>query len=125
MGVGPSAATVNEWLELTFVNRPVWVQLHTGDPGTNGASNIAEVDARQLAICERITNGVIQTTGAPAQWTITGVTDQDITHASIHSEIEGGTWVANLIAKSPVRVVEGDVLKLGDGIDFRVLGWVS
>jgi hypothetical protein len=36
MGIGPSPATVNEWVDLTFVNRPVWLQLHTGDPGTNG-----------------------------------------------------------------------------------------
>lgn len=123
MGVGPSAATVNEWLELTFVNRPVWVQLHTGDPGTNGASNLADIDARQLAILTRPLNGVVQSAGTAPQWVIGD--DQVIRYASLHTEIEDGTWVGNLIARSPISVVEGDVLILGDGIDFRIVGWTA
>lgn len=123
MGVGPSAATVNEWLELTFVNRPVWVQLHTGDPGTNGASNIADADARQLAVLERSANGKVTSVGAPPEWVIGD--DATIRYASLHTEVEDGAWVGNLIARSPIGVVDGDVLKLGDGIEFVIEGWTS
>ncbi len=128
MGLGPSAGTVNGWLEATFLGVPYvvtsrWLQLHTGDPGAGGASNIADVDSRQLVNFTRPSNGLIQTTGAPAQYLIGA--DATITHASLHSEVEGGTWIWNLIARSPIAVVEGDVLILGDGMEFRIDGWTA
>ena len=123
MGLGPSAATVNEFLDTMFVAPGVWVELHTGDPGTNGASDVADTDGRQLALFTRPSNGLAQTTGALPQFVIGA--DQTITHASVHTELDGGTWRWNLIARSPIQVVDGDVLILGDGIDFRVDGWTA
>lgn len=108
---------------VPYVITSVWLQLHTDDPGTNGASNVADVDARQLVLFTRPSNGVIQSAGAPAQFVIGA--DQTIKYGSLHSELEGGTWLGNLIARSPISVVEGDVLILGDGIEFRAEGWTS
>lgn len=125
-GLGPSHHTVNEFLDLTFITRPIWLQLHTGAPGTNGASNIADTDGRQLALFIRPADGVVQTTGAPARFVIaTDAVDAEITHGSLHTELEGGIWRWNLIARSPIRVVGGDELILGDGMEFRVEGWTS
>lgn len=123
MALGPAAGTVNEWLDSTFVAAGVWVELHTGDPGTNGASNIADTDARQLALFTRPSNGLVQTTGAAPQFVIGE--DCVITHASVHTEMEDGVWRWNLVARSPISVVEGDVLILGDGIEFRIDGWTA
>lgn len=123
MGLGPSATTVNEWLDAAFVSPGAWVQLHTGDPGTNGASNVADTDGRQLALFTRPSNGLVQTTGAPPQFVIG--TDSTITHASVHTALDGGTWRWNLVANTPIPVVDGDVLILGDGIEFRINGWTA
>lgn len=125
MGLGPSPATVNGWLEATFMGVPyvvtsVWLELHTGDPGTGGAANIAPTDARQVAAFTRPANWIVQTTGAPAQYVISS--DCVITHGSLHTELEDGVWVWNLIARSPISVVEGDVLILGEGMEFRIDG---
>ena len=123
MALGPAAATVNGWLDTTFVNGSVWLQLHTGDPGTGGLSNIADVDGRQIALFTRPSTWLVQTTGAPSEFLIGA--DQVITHGSLHTQLEDGVWVWNLIATSPITVVEGDVLKAGDGMEFRIEGWTA
>lgn len=128
MGLGPSAGTVNGWLEATFTGVPyvvtsLWLELHTADPGTGGATSIADTDARQLVTLARPSNGLVQTTGAPAQYVIGA--DATITHGSLHTAIEDGDWVWNLIARSPISVVEGDVLILGDGMEFTITGWTA
>jgi hypothetical protein len=126
MGIGPSAGTVNEWLDSTFVNPGAWLELHTGDPGTNGASNVADTTGRQLALFTRPSNGLVQTTGAVPQFTIPEeAADQTITHASVHTEMEGGTWRWNLVANSPIQLVGGDVVTIGDGVEFRIQGWTA
>lgn len=126
MGVGLSPGTVNEWVDLTFVNRPVWLQPHTADPGTNGASNLADVDGRQLVLFARTATGVVQLTGAPAVFVVdSDADDQDITHGSLHTEAVGGTWVGNVVALSPTRVVGGDEVKVAAGMEFRVVGWTA
>lgn len=123
MGLGPSATTVNEWLNTTFVNTGAWLELHTGDPGTNGASNVADTDGRQYVLFTLTSNGLVNMTGAPPQYVIGA--DQTITHGSMHAENEGGTWKWNLVARTPIDVVDGDVLKVGDGIEFRIEGWTA
>ena len=124
MGLGPSATTVNGWLDSTFINGPVWLELHTGDPGANGASNIADVDGRQLVLFTRPSNGLVQPTGAPATFVVDEAADDfNITHGSLHSAAEGGAWKWNVIALSPIQVVGGDEVKVGAGMDFRILGW--
>lgn len=126
MGIGPAPATVNEWVDLTFVNRPVWLQLHTGDPGTNGASNLADVDGRQLVMFTRTSTGIVQPTGDPARFVVDALaSDSNITHGSLHSDAEGGTWVWNLVALSPTAVVGGDEVTVGAGMEFRVTGWTA
>ena len=125
MGIGPAPATVNEWVDLTFVNRPVWLQLHTGDPGTNGALNIADVDGRQLVMFTRTSTGIVQPTGDPAVFVVdVAASDTSITHGSLHTAAEGGAWVWNLIAVSPTAVVGGDEVKAGS-MEFRVTGWTA
>lgn len=128
MGIGPSAATVNAWLDATFAGIPyvvtnLWLQLHLGDPASGGLANIADTDGRQLVMLTRPSTGLVQTTGAPAQYIIG--TDGLITHGSLHTELSGGVWVWNLIARTPIQVVEGDVLILGDGMEFRIDGWTA
>lgn len=126
MGIGPAAGTVNDWLDSTFVSPGVWVELHTGDPGTNGASNLADTTGRQLCLFTRPSDGVVQTTGAVPKFLIAeDADDQTITHASVHTEMEDGVWRWNLVANSPIAVVGGDEVNLGDGMTFRILGWTA
>ena len=122
MALGPSADTVNGWLESTFLGG-LWLQLHTGDPGSGGASNIAVADGRQLAAFTISSTGVVQMSGAPPQFVIGA--DQTITHGSLHTDIDAGTWRWNMIARSPIQVVDGDVLIVGGGAEFKIDGWIS
>lgn len=122
MALGPSADTVNGWLTSTFLGG-LWLELHTGDPGSGGASNIATTDGRQLAAFVIASNGLVQMSGAPPQFVIGA--DCTITHGSLHTELDGGTWRWNMIARSPIQVVDGDVLIIGDGMEFRIDGWVA
>lgn len=122
--LGPSADTVNDWLTSTFLGG-LWLEVHTGNPGTNGASNIAATDGRQLTSFVISSTGVVQSSGAPPQFVIGGTVDMDITHGSLHTELDGGIWRWNMIARSPIRVVPGDVLIIGDGMEFRIDGWVA
>lgn len=129
MGVGPSNTTVNGWLAATFCAVPyvvtsLWLELHLGDPASGGLANIADTDARQLATFALPSpDGVVVTAGAPPQYVINA--DATITHGSLHTEIEGGDWVWNLVARSPIQVVAGDLLIVGDGMEFRIDGWTS
>ena len=50
--------------------------------------------------------------------------DGTVTHGSLWTALESGTWFWNVIATHPVTVVEGDVLTLSDGLTFTLDGWV-
>lgn len=123
MGFGPSNTLVNEWLREKFVLNTIWLQLHDGDPGTNGASNIVDADRQLVLFGEPSPDGYIESVGAPPAFTIGE--DTTIRYGSLHTEFEGGLWRWNLIARQPLTVVEGDVLLLGEGIDLRITGWTS
>ncbi|MCG7596370.1 hypothetical protein [Mycobacterium sp. PSTR-4-N] len=123
MGVGPSVGLVNSWLTSTFVLPGAWLDLHLEDPGSGGTANQADIDARQLGLFVISADGKVTTTGAPPQFIIG--TDGRIKFGSLHTALEGGTWLWNLTARSPIDVVAGDVLIIGDGIELSIEGWTA
>ena len=106
--LGPAEWLVNAWLAATFnpaapFSIPgVYLQLHTGLPGAAGTANaLADTDRQPVAF-----------------------SDGTVTHGSLWTALESGTWFWNVIATHPVTVVEGDVLTLSDGLTFTLDGWV-
>lgn len=128
MAPGPSKWVVNSmwdavFLGIPFVINQVYVQFHSGDPGSGGAANVVALD-RQPALFERDTDGHWRTAGAPMQVAI-DVADVVITHISLWDALTSGNWAANMIANQPIPVVEGDLLIASDKIQWTVTEWVA
>lgn len=128
MALGASNWVVNSMWSAAFGIQPFYVaqpyiQFHSGDPGSGGASNVVALD-RQAVVFEQVSDGVFRTAGAPLEVAI-DVPDVTITHISIHNALDSGDWIANLVANQPISVVEGDLLTLSDLIQWTVTDWVS
>ena len=126
--LGPAEWLVNAWLAATFnpaapFSIPgVYLQLHTGLPGAAGTANVLADTDRQPVAFSAADDGTITTAGAAAEYLIGD--DGTVTHGSLWTALESGTWFWNVIATHPVTVVEGDVLTLSDGLTFTLDGWV-
>lgn len=130
MAIGPSAHTVNAWLKATFCGQPFvvpqpYLQPHSGDPGSGGLSNVIAVDRQPTLFGEPSPDGYIITTGAPIQYLIGEITDTTVSHFSVHTALDDGDWLWNLIANQPIPVVEGDLLIVSDKVSFQIDGWVA
>ena len=91
MAVGLSTVnTVNAWLNCiraSGTTRTVvagtQVQLHTGDPGAAGTSNVSVGSASKVALTQAAASGgAIALNGTPPSWT-NGGTSETITHISV------------------------------------------
>ena len=128
MANGPSKWVINSmwdavFLGIPFVINQVYVQFHSGDPGSGGAANVVALD-RQPALFERDADGHWQTAGAPMEVPI-DVADVTVTHISLWDAPTSGNWAINLIANRPNPVVEGNLLILSDKIQWTVTDWIS
>lgn len=128
MAIGASGWVVNSMWDAAFgiqpfyVNQP-YIQFHSGDPGSDGGSNVVAID-RQAVVFERVSDGVWRTAGAPLEVAV-DVADVTVTHISIHDSLDSGNWLANLVANQPISVVEGDLMTLSDLIQWTVVDWVA
>ena len=123
--LGPSEWLVNKWLADTFngvLFGGLFLQLHTGLPGPAGTANVLADTDRQPVSFGAPVNGFVQSVGAPPEFNI--VNDGTVTHGSLWSGLEGGTWIWNLIATKQIPVVEGDLLIVSDQVTFQLEGWV-
>lgn len=128
MAIGPSDWVVNSMWDAVFTGIPfvvnqVYVQWHSGDPGSGGAANVIAID-RYPAFFERDADGHWRTAGAPLEVAI-DVPDVTITHISLHNAATSGDWIANMVGNQPISVVEGDLLTLSDRIQWTVTDWVA
>lgn len=129
MPVGPSKWLINSMWDaaltgVPFVINQVYVQFHSGDPGSGGAANVVALD-RQPALFERDADGHWQTAGAPMEVFIDDIDDVIATHLSLWDAPESGNWMANMIGNQPIPVVYGDRMILSDKIQWTVTDWIS
>ena len=128
MPLGPSNWLINSmwdaaFLGIPFVINQVYVQFHSGDPGSGGTANVVALD-RQPALFERDIDGHWRTAGAPMEAPV-DVADVTITHISLWDSPTAGNWAINLIANKPIPVIEGDLLIASDKIQWSVTDWIS
>lgn len=117
MTVGLSVGFINSFLNtlnnVGLVIPIVCVQLHVGDPGVVGTSNVSAVTSRKAASFNTASGGAIALIGASPQWSMT--TAETITHISTWSGFDGDgaaqfLWSAFLL---PSRsVANGDTFNL-------------
>lgn len=91
----------------------VCAQLHTGDPGNAGTSNLSAVTSRQQLAVDTPTNGATELTGAAPSWNMT--TGETIEAVSLWTGFDGdasAVCMFTLAANPPVTVADGDVLLL-------------
>jgi hypothetical protein len=104
MAVGLSATIANDFLEWFFnasatsaAPTNIWIQLHTGDPGAAGTSNVAGNATRKdlTAAMGTASGGAITNTSA-VTWTSGEVdTSEDYTHVSYWDASTSGTFLGS------------------------------
>ncbi len=115
---GECARAANRWLDYTRgAGAPaaisgVYVQLHTGDPGAAGTSNVASVATRPSATFSAASGGVLSLSNTPSWATWAGTNGQTITHVSFWDASTSGAflWSAQLAASKTMNT--GDTLNL-------------
>lgn len=90
-----------------------YVQLHTGDPGSGGTSNISSYATRTVLAWSAAAGGSKVLSGAvtiTASWA--GTSPETITHVSLWSAVTGGTFIVSDQLLAPVTVVTGQPVSL-------------
>ena len=120
MAVGLAPATANAILNAlcrsTAWTEPDenWVQLHVGDPGAAGTSNVAtETDRIQATFGTNASGGAISNTAA---LTWTGVAgSEDYTHFSVWTASTAGTFLySGTVTANAVTASDDFVIPIGD-----------
>lgn len=105
-------ATVNRMLDLVFRGQPVWVSLHSNEPGEDGASEVAGYQ-RQQATFARAQNrssaneNTMEFRDLPATM---------VSHVAVWDAQEGGTflWGSDRMA-TVVEVPAGGIVRIEAG----------
>lgn len=114
MPTGLALATAQGYLNVlrgvTYTGLPgLWVQLHIGEPGPNGTSNLSAVTTRnQLTL--NPPSGSTCTMLSLATWSMTAV--ETLTGLTIWTLASGGTFVASGDLAVPKPVGIGDTFQM-------------
>lgn len=121
MAVGLSAATSNALLNALFnqtnytAPTAIWMQLHVGDPGSAGTSNVAtETTRKDVTSSFAAASGGAVSSNAAVTWT--GVAgSEDFTHWSLWSASSAGTfYISGTITANAVTTGDTFTIPSGD-----------
>lgn len=122
MAVGLSAVnTANAWLNVlrgtsaaTFTAvTTLFIQLHTGDPGSAGTSNVSSTTTRpalNYGAASAGSQSAIATLPSWATWA--GTNGEVVTHVSVWGASSGGTFYYSATLTASKTVNTGDTLNL-------------
>lgn len=98
----------------SYANAAVYVQLHTGDPGAAGTSNVAgETDRTQGTFGSVASGGAISNT-ADIAWTSVSTTEV-LSHISLWSASTSGTYLGSAALTQSKSVNSGDNFSIPSG----------
>jgi hypothetical protein len=100
-----------------------YVKLHTGDPGSAGATNAAGNTSRQAATFSASSGGAI-TTSADIVWTSVSTTET-YTHVSFWSASSAGTFLGSDNLEVSRSVTAGDTFTIATGDIDITLGAIA
>jgi hypothetical protein len=94
----------------------VYLQLHTGDPGSNGTNNVSTIGSRQSVSLGAANNGVRASTNN-ASWTNIDITPQSetLTHFSIWTLVTNGVCLGYNALATNRTVADGDTVTCNAG----------
>jgi hypothetical protein len=112
MTVGAASATANAWLNVlrgtTYTGLAgLFVKLHTGDPGSAGASNASAVTTRN-ALTLAAASGGSCTLSSLSSYSMTST--ETISHVSLWDASSAGNFIASGTLSASKSVVNGDSL---------------
>lgn len=120
MTVGVSTTNIaNKWLDAirasgsTFtVVAGTFVKLHTGDPGSAGASNAAAGDTTRKTVTQAAaSSGAIAINGTNPVWT-NGGTSETISHISVWDASTSGNFLYSVALSASQAWVSGNTFTL-------------
>lgn len=121
MALGWAAATANSALD-TLVGTYDYIQLHTGDPGSAGTSNVAGNATRKQVTFGSATGGVVSNSAA-IEWSESEVdTAEDYTHFSLWTASSAGSFGFSGTVTANEVAASGDsfTIPIGD-LDISLL----
>ena len=109
MSAGVSEETLSAMLAL--ISDP-YMQMHTGDPGGDGTSNVSSVTTRVQVDFVETAPGVLSL-NVPVEWPdVWDGDEQIITHLSAWDASSAGNFVFSVALVSPVKVINGIVPRI-------------
>lgn len=103
-------AMLNGIRNTSFANAATYIQLHTGDPGAAGTTNVSAVTTRQSATFAAASGGAIALSATPTAWNMT--TSETIAYISVWSASSGGNFLWSAQLSVSKTVANGDTLTL-------------
>lgn len=112
MTVGFASGVVNGWLDGTFATATCWWKLHTGDPGSAGATAAAVGDAtRKQSTMSAASGGSKAQSGTAPVWT-NGGTSETLSHLSNWTASTAGTFQASATLAASQAWASGNTFTL-------------
>ena len=113
MAAGVSAAVANAMLTgATGTGDLAWIQLHTGDPGTAGTSNVSSTTTRESVTWGSPSGGTVSATNQPAWPAWAGTNGEVLTWISFWSASTAGTFGGSAQLGAPITENTGDTTTL-------------
>lgn len=121
MAVGLAASVSNAWLNALFnqtnytAPTSIWLQLHVGDPGSAGTSNVAtETTRKDITSSFSPASGGAVTNDVAITWTGVSGTE-DFTHWSMWSASSAGTFYqSGTVTANAVTAGDTFTIPVGD-----------
>lgn len=111
MTASVTAAVADAWL-TTLVGEAVYVQLHTGDPGAAGTSNVSSVTTREEITWGSPSGGSVSASGT-IEWTDWAGTNGEVeSYISLWSASSGGTFYDSIQLSGTVTMTTGANLEI-------------
>ena len=112
MADGLSTTVANAALNNIVGTNAAYVQLHTGDPGSAGTSNVSSVTTRESVTWGSASAGSVSASNEP-EWTGWAGTNGEVeTDISLWSALSSGTFGLSMQLASSVTMDTGDSLTL-------------
>jgi hypothetical protein len=106
-----SVAVANATLSV-FAADALYMQLHTGDPGASGTSNVSSTTTREAVTWGAPSGGVLTASNSPAWPSWAGTNGEVVTDVSYWSTVTGGTFAGSATLATSATMATSDTLTL-------------
>lgn len=106
------ATTEADALLADHITRALYVQLHTGEPGDDGTSNVSAETTRGALTWDTPTGGSVGIVATFPSWATWDAGAETITHISVWTLAAAGVFARSYELTVPKPVTDGDTVTL-------------